>query len=240
MGQKTNPIVNRLGIIMGWQSSWCNNYKDRIQEDFKVRRYIEARFPKGIISRIFIERTLKFITITIRTSRPALVIGKRGDEVDTVRKELKKLTKKEVQINISEVKRPELDAPLVAKGLVRQLENRISYKKAIKLSILSAIRMNAQGIKIQMSGRLNGVEMARCESYKEGRISLGTFRADVDYHMEVAHTVYGSIGVKVWIMKGEIYGKRELFPLLLGIQKKQRSRSSYHKNSSNSNRKKRF
>ncbi|WP_185872032.1 30S ribosomal protein S3 [Blattabacterium cuenoti] len=221
MGQKTNPIINRLGIITGWQSSWCNNYKDRIQEDFKVRRYIIARLPKGIVSRIFIERTLKFITITIRTSRPALVIGKGGDEVDTVRKELKKLTKKEVQINISEVKRPELDAPLVAKGIVRQLENRISYKKAIKLSIISAMRMNAQGIKIQISGRLNGSEMARCEIYKEGRISLGTFRADVDYHMEVAHTIYGSIGVKIWIMKGEVYGKRELSPLL-GIQKKQR------------------
>ncbi|WP_341652401.1 30S ribosomal protein S3 [Blattabacterium cuenoti] len=230
MGQKTNPIVNRLGIITGWQSSWCNNYKDRIQEDFKVRRYIEARFPKGIVSRIFIERTLKFITITIRTSRPALVIGKRGDEVDTVRKELKKLTKKEVQINISEVKRPELDAPLIAKGLVRQLENRISYKKAIKLFILSAIRMNAQGIKVQISGRLNGSEMARCETYKEGRISLGTFRADVDYHMAVAHTVYGSIGIKVWIMKGEVYGRRELTPLL-GTQKRQRSHNkSYHLN----------
>ncbi|WP_185859109.1 30S ribosomal protein S3 [Blattabacterium cuenoti] len=229
MGQKTNPIVNRLGIIMGWQSSWCNNYKDRIKEDFKVRRYIEARLPKGIVSRIFIERTLKFITITIRTSRPALVIGKRGDEVDTIRKELKKLTKKEVQINISEVKRPELDAPLVAKGLVRQLENRISYKKAIKLSIFSAMRMNAQGIRIQISGRLNGSEMARCEIYKEGRISLGTFRADVDYHMAVAHTVYGSIGIKVWIMKGEVYGKRELSPFLGGMQKKQRGNKTYHR-----------
>ncbi|WP_185865826.1 30S ribosomal protein S3 [Blattabacterium cuenoti] len=229
MGQKTNPIVNRLGIIMGWQSSWCNNYKDRIQEDFKVRRYIEARLPKGIVSRIFIERTLKFITITIRTSRPALVIGKGGDEVDTIRKELKKLTKKEVQINISEVKRPELDAPLVSKGLVRQLENRISYKKVIKLSIFSAMRMNAQGIRIQISGRLNGSEMARCEIYKEGRISLGTFRADVDYHMAVAHTVYGSIGIKVWIMKGEVYGKRELSPLLGGIQKKQRANKTFHR-----------
>ncbi|WP_113738242.1 30S ribosomal protein S3 [Blattabacterium clevelandi] len=219
MGQKTNPIVNRLGIVMGWQSSWCNNYKDRIQEDFKVRRYIEARLLKGIVSRVFIDRTLKFITITIRTSRPALVIGKRGEEVDTIRKELRKLTKKEVQINISEVRRPELDAPLVAKGLVRQLENRISYKKVIKLSIISAMRMNAQGIKIQISGRLNGSDMARRESYKEGRISLGTFRADVDYHMAVAHTVYGSIGVKVWIMKGEIYGKKELSPLF-GLQQK--------------------
>ncbi|WP_185882258.1 30S ribosomal protein S3 [Blattabacterium cuenoti] len=213
MGQKTNPIMNRLGIITGWQSSWCKNYKERIKEDFQVRRYIEARFPKGIISRIFIERTMKFITVTIRTSRPAIVIGKGGEEVDTVRKELKKITKKEIQINISEVKRPELDASLVAKNLVKQLENRISYKKAMKISIFSAMRMNAKGIKIQMSGRLNGAEMARCESYKEGRISLGTFRADVDYHMAVAHTVYGSIGIKVWIMKGEIYGKRDLYPL---------------------------
>ncbi|AER40673.1 MAG: 30S ribosomal protein S3 [Flavobacteriales bacterium] len=234
MGQKTNPIINRLGIIIGWQSSWCNNYKDRIQEDSKVRKYIEARFPKGIISRVIIERTLKFITITIRTSRPALVIGKGGDEVDTVRKELKRLTKKEVQINISEVKRPELDAPLVAKGLVRQLENRISYKKAIRLAILSAIRMNAKGIKIQISGRLNGAEMARRESYKEGRISLGTFRADVDYYMDVAHTVYGSIGIKVWIMKGEIYGKRELYPLFSIQQRKLRFKkySSFRKKKS--------
>ncbi|WP_185850812.1 30S ribosomal protein S3 [Blattabacterium cuenoti] len=220
MGQKTNPMMNRLGIIVGWQSSWCNNYKERILEDFKVRRYIEARFPKGIISRIFIERTMKFITLTIRTSRPALVIGKGGDEVDTVRKELKKLTKKEIQINISEVKRPELDAPLVAKNLVRQLENRISYKKLIKLSMIAAMRMNAKGVKIQISGRLNGAEMARCEIYKEGRISLGTFRAEVDYYMSVAHTIYGSIGVKVWIMKGEIYGKKELSPSLM--QKKYR------------------
>ncbi|WP_185868345.1 30S ribosomal protein S3 [Blattabacterium cuenoti] len=221
MGQKTNPIINRLGIIMGWQSSWCNNYKDRLKEDFEVRRYIEARFPKGIISRIFIERTLKFITITIRTSRPAIVIGKGGDEVDTVRKELKKITKKEVQINISEVKRPELDAPLVSKNLVKQLENRMAYKKTIKLSIISAMRMNAQGIKIQVSGRLNGAEMARKETYKDGRISLGTFRADVDYYMEEAHTGYGSIGIKVWIMKGEVYGKKDLSPLL-GIHKKTR------------------
>ncbi|WP_185873668.1 30S ribosomal protein S3 [Blattabacterium cuenoti] len=228
MGQKTNPIVNRLGIIKGWESSWCNNYKDRIKEDFKVRRYIEARLPKGIVSRIFIERTLKVLILTIRTSRPALVIGRGGDEVDTVRKELKKLTKKEVKINISEVKRPELDAPLVVKNLVRQLENRISYKKSIKISILSAMRMNAIGIKIQISGRLNGAEMARCESYKEGRISLGTFRANVDYYMSVAHTIYGSIGIKVWIMKGEIYGKKELFSIFGGIQKKHRT---YNKNS---------
>ncbi|WP_185877197.1 30S ribosomal protein S3 [Blattabacterium cuenoti] len=230
MGQKTNPIVNRLGIITGWQSSWCNNYKDRIEEDYKVRRYIEARFPKGIISRIFIERTLKFITITVRTSRPALIIGKGGDEVDTVRKELKKITKKEIQINISEVKRPELDSSLVAKSIVKQLENRVSYKKLIKIFVISAMRMNAQGIKIQISGRLNGSEMARCETYKEGKISLGTFRADVDYHMEVAHTIYGSIGVKVWIMKGEVYGKRELYPLLGSYYHKKKQKGYSYRN----------
>ncbi len=229
MGQKTNPIINRLGIITGWLSSWCNNYKDRIKEDFKVRRYINARLPKGIVSRIFIERTLKFITITIRTSRPALAIGKGGDEVETIRKELKKITKKEIQINISEVKRSELDAALVSKGLVRQIENRSSYKKLIKISLMSAMRMNAQGIKIQISGRLNGSEMARRETYKEGRISLGTFRADVDYHMEVANTAYGSIGVKVWIMKGEIYGKKNLYPLLGKSTYKRKRKISFKK-----------
>ncbi|WP_185864857.1 30S ribosomal protein S3 [Blattabacterium cuenoti] len=230
MGRKTNPIVNRLGIVIGWQSSWCNNYKERIKEDFKVRKYIEGRFPKGIISKIFIERTLKFITITVRTSRPAIVIGKRGEEVNSVRKELKKITKKEVQINISEVKKPEVDATLVAKALARHLENRVPYKKVIKFSILSAIRMNVQGIKIQVSGRLNGSEMARCESYKEGRISLGTFRANVDYYMDIAHTAYGSIGIKVWIMKGEVYGKKNLFPSLETHYHRKKNKQNYSYN----------
>lgn len=222
MGQKTNPIANRLGIIIGWQSSWCGDYKIRIEEDYKIRRYIEVRLSRAGISRVYIERTLRFVTITITTSRPALVIGKGGDEVDKLRNELKKITKKEVQINILEIKRPDLDAPLVAKNIVRQVESRISYKKAIKQAIMTAMRMNAYGIKIQISGRLNGAEMARTEYYKEGSISLSTLRVDMDYAMSEAHTISGRIGVKVWIKKGEIYGIRELSPIS-NLQKKQKS-----------------
>lgn len=221
MGQKTNPIANRLGIIMGWQSSWCGDYSGRIEEDHRIRQYIEARLFKAGVSRVYIERTLRFITVTLTTSRPALVIGKGGDEVDRLKNELKKITKKEVQVNIMEIKRPELDAPLVAKGIARQVENRVSYKKAIKQGIIAAMRMNAGGIKIQISGRLNGAEMARTEHYKEGSISLSTFRVDIDYATAEAHTVSGRIGIKVWIKKGEVYGTRDLSPLI-GLQKKQR------------------
>ncbi|XOD69117.1 MAG: 30S ribosomal protein S3 [Flavobacteriales bacterium AspAUS03] len=222
MGQKTNPIANRLGNIMGWQSSWCGDYRQRIEEDHRIRQYIDARLVKSGVSRVYIERTLRFITITLTTSRPALVIGKGGDEVDKLKNELKRITKKEVQINILEIKRPELDAPLVAKSIARQIESRASYKKAIKQAIMSAIRMNAEGIKIQVSGRLNGAEMSRTEHYKEGSISLSTFRVDVDYATSEAHTVSGRIGVKVWIKKEEVYGSRELSPLT-GLQKKQKS-----------------
>lgn len=222
MGQKTNPIANRLGIIIGWQSSWCGDYKIRIEEDYKIRKYIEARLSRAGISRIYIERTLRFVTITITTSRPALVIGKGGDEVEKLRHELKKITKKEVQINILEIKRPDLDAPLVAKNIARQVESRISYKKAIKQAIMTAMRMNAYGIKIQISGRLNGAEMARTEYYKEGSISLSTLRVDMDYAISEAHTISGRIGIKVWIKKGEIYGTRELSPIY-NLQKKPKS-----------------
>lgn len=222
MGQKTNPIANRLGVIIGWQSSWCGDYKIRIEEDYKIRKYIEARLSRAGISRIYIERTLRFVTITITTSRPALVIGKGGDEVEKLRNELKKITKKDVQVNILEIKRPDLDAPLVAKNIARQVESRISYKKAIKQSIMTAMRMNAYGIKIQISGRLNGAEMARTEYYKEGSISLSTLRVDMDYAISEAHTVSGRIGIKVWIKKGEIYGTRELSPIY-NLQKKQKS-----------------
>lgn len=221
MGQKTNPIANRLGIILGWQSSWCGDYKIRIEEDYKIRKYIEARLSRAGISRIYIERTLRFVTITITTSRPALVIGKGGDEVEKLRNELKKVTKKEVQINILEIKRPDLDAPLVAKNIARQVESRISYKKAIKQAIMTAIRMNAYGIKIQISGRLNGAEMARREYYTEGSISLSTLRVDIDYAISEAHTISGRIGIKVWIKKGEVYGTRELSPIS-NLQKKQK------------------
>ena len=216
MGQKTNPIGNRLGIIRGWDSNWYGgrDYGDKLAEDDKIRKYIHARLAKASVSNVIIERTLKLITLTITTARPGIIIGKAGSEVDKLKEELKKITDKEVQINIHEIKRPELDAKLVASSIARQIENRISYRRAIKMSIASSIRMNAEGIKVQISGRLNGAEMARSESYKEGRIPLSTFRADIDYALVEAHTTYGRLGVKVWIMKGEVYGKRELSPLV--------------------------
>ena len=214
MGQKTNPIGNRLGIIRGWDSNWYGgkDYGDRIAEDFKIRRYLEARLSKGGISRIYIERTLKLVTITITTARPGLIIGKGGQEVDKLKEELKKITDKEVQINIFEVKRPELDAVIVANNIARQLEGKIAYRRAIKMAIASTMRMGAEGIKVQISGRLNGAEMARSEMYKEGRTPLHTFRADIDYALGEALTKVGLIGVKVWICRGEVYGKRDLAP----------------------------
>jgi len=221
MGQKTNPIGNRLGIIRGWDSNWYGgrNYGDKIAEDEKIRRYINARLYKASVSNVIIERTLKIITVTITTARPGIIIGKAGQEVDKLKEELRKITLKEVQINIFEIKRPELDAQLVGSSIARQIESRISYRRAIKMAIAAAIRMNAEGIKVQISGRLNGAEMARSESYKEGRIPLSTFRADIDYAIVEARTTYGRLGIKVWIMKGEVYGKRELSPLI-GISKK--------------------
>ena len=221
MGQKTNPIGNRLGFIRGWDSNWYggNDYGDKLAEDDKIRKYIHARLIKASVSNVIIERTLKLITITITTARPGIIIGKAGQEVDKLKEELKKITNKEVQLNIFEIKRPELDARLVGASIARQIEGRISYRRAIKMAIAAAMRMNAEGIKIQISGRLNGAEMARSEAYKEGRIPLSTFRADIDYALVEAHTTYGRLGIKVWIMKGEVYGKRELSPLV-GMQKK--------------------
>ena len=215
MGQKTNPIGNRLGIIRGWESMWYggNDYGDKLAEDDKIRKYIYVRLAKASVSRVIIERTLKIVTVTITTARPGIIIGKGGQEVDKLKEELKKISGKEVQLNVYEIKRPEVDAYLVASSVARQIENRISYKRAIKMSIAAAMRMNAEGIKIQISGRLNGAEMARSESYKDGRIPLSTFRADIDYAIVEANTTYGKLGIKVWIMKGEVYGKRELSPL---------------------------
>ncbi|MDA9357178.1 30S ribosomal protein S3 [Flavobacteriaceae bacterium] len=222
MGQKTNPIGNRLGIIRGWESMWYggNDYGDKLAEDDKIRKYIYVRLAKASVSRVIIERTLKIVTVTITTARPGIIIGKGGQEVDKLKEELKKISGKEVQLNVYEIKRPEVDAYLVASSVARQIENRISYKRAIKMSIAAAMRMNAEGIKIQISGRLNGAEMARNEHYKDGRIPLSTFRADIDYALVEAHTTYGRLGIKVWIMKGEVYGKRELSPLV-GLSKNQ-------------------
>ncbi|HIG90565.1 MAG: 30S ribosomal protein S3 [Flavobacteriaceae bacterium] len=221
MGQKTNPIGNRLGIIRGWESNWYggNDYGDKLAEDEKIRKYIRARLVKASVSRVIIERTLRIVTVTITTARPGIIIGKGGQEVDKLKEELKKITSKDVQLNIYEIKRPELDALLVASSVARQIESRISYKRAVKMAIAASMRMNAEGIKIQVSGRLNGAEMARSEHFKEGRIPLSTFRADIDYSLVEAHTTYGRIGVKVWIMKGEVYGKRDLNPLV-GLSKK--------------------
>jgi len=215
MGQKTNPIGNRLGIIRGWDSNWFGgrDYGDKLAEDDKIRKYINARLSRASVSSIIIERSVKLVVITIKTARPGIIIGKGGSEVDKLKEELKKITSKEIQLNIFEIKRPELDAFLVGSSIARQIENRISYRRAIKMSISAAMRINAEGIKIKISGRLNGAEMARSESYKEGRIPLSTFRADIDYAIVEAHTTYGRLGIKVWIMKGEVYGKRELSPL---------------------------
>ena len=214
MGQKAHPIGNRLGIIRGWDSNWYGgkNYSDRLVEDEKIRNYLHARLAKGGVARIIIERTLKLITATIHTARPGIVIGKGGSEVDKLKEEIKKITKKEVQINIFEIKRPELDAQLVADGVAKQIEARISYRRAIKMAIASSMRMGAEGIKIMCAGRIGGAEMARTEQYKDGRIPLHTFRAEIDFAIADAQTSYGKIGVKVWICKGEVFGKRDLSP----------------------------
>ena len=214
MGQKINPISNRLGIIRGWDSNWFggNKYGDTLLEDSKLRNYLNARLAKASISRIVIERTLKLVTITVCTARPGYIIGKGGQEVDKLKEELKKYTNKEVQINIFEVKRPELDAVIVANNIARQLEGKVAYKRAVKQAISSTMRLGAEGIKVQLSGRLNGAEMARKEMYKEGRTPLHTLRADIDYSLAEALTKVGLIGVKVWICRGEAYGKKDLAP----------------------------
>ena len=214
MGQKVNPNGLRLGIIRGWDSNWYGGktFSSKLIEDQNIRNYVVARIPKGGISKIVIERTLKRITLTIHTARPGVVIGKGGAEVDKIKEELKKITGKDVQINIYEIKRPELDARLVGESIAQQLQARISYRRAMKQAIASAMRVGAQGIKVKVSGRLGGAEMARREQYKEGRIPLHTLRADVDYAISEAHTVYGKIGIKVWIFKGEVFGKRDLSP----------------------------
>lgn len=214
MGQKVNPVSLRLGIIKGWDSSWFGgkDFSDKIVEDDKIRKYISARIPKGGISKVVIERTLKRITLTIHTARPGVVIGKGGSEVDKIKEELKNITGKDLQINIFEIKRPELDSKLVGESIAQQLQARISFRRAMKQAIASAMRVGAEGIKVKVSGRLGGAEMARTEQYKEGRIPLHTLRADIDYAISEAETVYGKIGIKVWIFKGEVFGKRDLSP----------------------------
>lgn len=220
MGQKANPIGNRLGIIRGWESNWYGSKKDyasKLIEDNKIRTYLNARINKGGISKIVIERTLGKLIITIHTSKPGIIIGKGGGEVDRIKEELKKLTgKDDVQINILEIRRPELDAMIVGDTIARQIENRINFKRATKMAIASALRMGAEGIKIKLSGRLAGAEIARSEEFKQGRVPLHTFRMDIDYANVFAQTVYGKIGIKVWICKGEVLQKRDLNPNFVG------------------------
>lgn len=210
MGQKVNPIGFRVGIIRGWDSNWfeSKSYAAKLLEDKKIRGYIRKRLQKAGISSIIIDRTSKNIILTIHTSRPGVVIGKSGKEIAQLEQELKQVTDKEVKIQITEIKRPELDAYLVAENIASQLEGRISFRRAMKSAITSAMRMGAEGIRVMCAGRLGGAEMARTEQYKEGRIPLHTIRADIDYATATAQTIYGSIGVKVWICKGEILGKR--------------------------------
>ena len=214
MGQKVNPISNRLGIIRGWDSNWFGgkDFGDNLVEDRKIRKYLNERLAKASLSRIIIERTLKLVTITICTARPGIVIGKGGQDVDKLKEELKNLFHKDIQINIFEVKKPELDAIIVGNNIARQVEGKIAYRRAIKMAIQNTMRAGAEGIKIQITGRLNGAEMARKEMYKEGRTPLHTFRADIDYCQTEALTKVGLLGIKVWICRGEIYGKQELTP----------------------------
>ena len=213
MGQKTNPISNRIGITRGWDSNWCGgNYAEKIKEDYDIRKYLVSRLAKASLSKIVIERTLKLITVTIHAARPGVIIGREGKEVESLKEELKKITSKEVQINIFEVKKPEVDARIVADSIARQIEGRVSYRRAIKMAIATAMRMGAEGSKVQISGRVGGAEMARNEMIKEGRTPLHTFRADIDYALAEAHTKVGVLGIKVWICNGEVYGKKDLSP----------------------------
>ena len=224
MGQKVNPISNRLGIIRGWDSNWYGGrkYGDSLLEDSKLRKYLSARLAKASVSRIVIERTLKLITITVCTNRPGMIIGKGGQEVDKLKEELKKITDKDVQINSFEVKRPEVDAQLVANNIARQIEGKIAYRRAVKMAVAGTMRAGAEGIKVQVSGRLNGAEMARSEMFKEGRTPLHTLRADIDYALVEALTKVGIIGIKVWICRGEIYGKKDLAPSFASTGKEAR------------------
>ena len=234
MGQKVNPISNRLGIVRGWDSNWFGgkNFGDNLVEDQKIRKYLNERLAKASVSKIVIERTLKLVTITICTARPGIVIGKGGQDVDKLKEELKKLYDKEIQINIFEVKKPELDANIVATNIARQVEGKIAYRRAIKMAVANTMRAGAEGIKVQITGRLNGAEMARKEMYKEGRTPLHTFRADIDYCHTEALTKVGLLGIKVWICRGEVYGKRDLAPNF-----SQEKSNNNHSNGGNGSRK---
>jgi len=209
MGQKVNPVGLRLGINRTWDSRWYSkkSYAKSLHEDLAIRRHLKKRLANGEVSKIEIIRYPEKVNIIIHTARPGIVIGRKGAEVENISKELSRFTDKNIQIKIKEIKAPQLDAELIAQGVARQLVGRVAFRRAMKKAISSTIQAGAQGIKITCSGRLGGAEMARTESYKEGMIPLHTFRADIDYGFTEAHTTFGSIGVKVWVYKGEIYGK---------------------------------
>jgi len=223
LGQKTHPIGFRLGVIRGWDSNWYSedDFQDKLVEDEEIRRYLHTRLKRAGLSRVVIERTPKRVILTLHTSRPGVVIGRGGSEVEKLREELETLTGKDIQINISEIKRPELDATLVAKNIAQQLEGRISFRRAMKQAMQAAMRMGAEGVRIRAAGRLGGAEMGRVEEYLEGRVPLHTIRADIDFAQETALTIYGTIGVKVWIHRGEILGQPDLSPNVQAQQRKQ-------------------
>lgn len=223
MGQKTHPIGFRLGVIRGWDSNWYSedDFQDKLVEDEEIRRYLHTRLKRAGLSRVVIERTPKRVILTLHTSRPGVVIGRGGSEVEKLKEELETLTGKDIQINISEIKRPELDATLVAKNIAQQLEGRISFRRAMKQAMQAAMRMGAEGVRIRAAGRLGGAEMGRVEEYLEGRVPLHTIRADIDFAQETALTIYGTIGVKVWIHRGEILGQPDLSPNVQAQQRKQ-------------------
>ncbi|MFN3134315.1 MAG: 30S ribosomal protein S3 [Candidatus Kryptonium sp.] len=210
MGQKTHPIGFRLGIIRDWDARWYEdkNFAEKLQEDLMIRNYLRSRLKRSGVSRIIIDRKTRQIEIKIHTSRPGMVIGKGGKDIELLQEELKRLTNKEVKIEVVEIKRPELDAYLVAESIAAQIENRVSYRRAMKAAVVAAMRMGAQGIKVMCSGRLAGAEIARSEWYLEGRVPLHTIRADIDFAIAEALTIYGKIGVKVWIFKGEVIGRK--------------------------------
>lgn len=209
MGQKTHPNGLRLGVIKTWNSKWYaeKKFADLLYEDIVLRRYLMKRFEHASIAKVGIERTVKKVNVNIHTARPGIVIGKKGEEVERLKRELQFLTGKDIYINIIEIKRPETNSKLVAENIARQLERRISFRRAMKRAISSAMRLGVEGIKIQVGGRLGGAEIARVEKYAEGRVPLHTLRANIDYATATAKTVYGSIGIKVWIMNGEVIGK---------------------------------
>jgi small subunit ribosomal protein S3 len=240
MGQKVNPIAHRLGYIRGWDSNWFSTpatFPEKLREDEQIRQYLNARIAKGGIARIVIERTLKRVTINIHTSRPGIIIGKGGGEVDRVKDELKRLTKKDVQINISEIRTPDLDASIVAENIAKQIESRVNYRRAIKMATGATMRAGADGIKVRISGRLGGAEMARSEEIKDGKTPLHTFRSDIDYALKEAQTVYGKIGIKVWICRGEVLVKRDLAPETPAKDKKRSPRGGGSVGGNNNRRK---